>query len=232
MDQLEHLEKRRHIMEFSEEAPDKKIIEDILWKAWKVTGSKNNFMPYQVNVLGPDKVEEKLNIWNKSKANKKRTNEEQIPGAEENDFTEWDDGDGTNIYFDHLKSAPYLLVISQRVSPGNVMYQRNVKNGDFYEQMNAKDLPGIRAGTSIEVGMFTANLTSFAIEAGIECCTILCFPGDMKEWRDMPFVEHPVMLLVSLGNSKISRREFMALNNPRDLVEDKKPEPEEVIRWI
>ena len=89
-------------MEFSEEAPDKKIIEDILWKAWKVTGSKNNFMPYQVNVLGPDKVEEKLNIWNKSKANKKMTNETQIPGAEENDFTEWDDGDGTNIYFDHF----------------------------------------------------------------------------------------------------------------------------------
>ena len=54
----------------------------------------------------------------------------------------------------------------------------------------------------------------------------------MKEWRDMPFVEHPVMLLVSLGHSKISRREFMKLNNPRDLVEDLKPEPEEVIRWI
>ena len=102
MDQLEHLDKRRHIMKFSDVAPAKELIEELLWKAWKVTPSKNNFMPYQVNVLGPDKQAEKISVWNKSKKNKKRTNEEQIPGSEFNEFEEWDDKDGTNIYFDHL----------------------------------------------------------------------------------------------------------------------------------
>ena len=232
MDQLEHLDKRRHIMKFSDVAPAKELIEELLWKAWKVTPSKNNFMPYQVNVLGPDKQAEKISVWNKSKKNKKRTNEEQIPGSEFNEFEEWDDKDGTNIYFDHLTSAPYLLVITQRVEMGNQMYQKNVREGDYYEQMHAEALPSIARGTSVEVGMFAANLTSFAIEAGIDASTILCFPADIEEWGDLPWVEHPVLLLMSLGNCEESRREFMARTEQEMHELDLKPEPESVINWV
>ena len=73
MDAFELLSKRRHIHKFSETPPPKETIENILWKAWKVTPSKNNFVPYNINVLGPDAVEEKEQVLNLSKLNKKRT---------------------------------------------------------------------------------------------------------------------------------------------------------------
>ena len=67
----------------TEDIPEKQLIEDLLWKAWKVTPSKNNFMPYHCNVLGPDKVKEKHSIWKKSQQNKKEINEHNIEDHKE-----------------------------------------------------------------------------------------------------------------------------------------------------
>ena len=52
------LEKRRHVREYrTDKHPSYEIIEKLLWKTWKTTPSKNNFMPYNCYVLGPDKSE-------------------------------------------------------------------------------------------------------------------------------------------------------------------------------
>ena len=59
MDALELLDKRRHVKVYSLKDPGKELIEKLLWKAWKVTPSKNNFMPYHCNVLGPEREQEK-----------------------------------------------------------------------------------------------------------------------------------------------------------------------------
>ena len=80
MDAYELLSKRRHIHKFdAEKIPPKEQIDDLLYKAWKVTPSKNNFMPYHVNVLGPEHVSEKESITKKCMLNKKRINEDKIP---------------------------------------------------------------------------------------------------------------------------------------------------------
>ena len=42
MDALELLDKRRHVKVYSLKDPGKELIEKLLWKAWKVTPSKNN----------------------------------------------------------------------------------------------------------------------------------------------------------------------------------------------
>ncbi len=71
---LHLLNKRRHVFEYdSENIPEKQLIEDLLWKVWKVTPSKNSFMPYYCYVLGPDKVEEKNKIKLISAIHKDRT---------------------------------------------------------------------------------------------------------------------------------------------------------------
>ena len=75
MTQLDLLDERRHVKVYDGESiPDKELIEKILWRAWKVTPSKNNFMPYHVNVLGPERASEKESIWMKSVKNKKSIN--------------------------------------------------------------------------------------------------------------------------------------------------------------
>ena len=66
MDAYELLSKRRHIHLFdTEKIPPNELIDDLLYKAWKTTPSKNNFMPYHVNVLGPERWREKKSITKK-----------------------------------------------------------------------------------------------------------------------------------------------------------------------
>ena len=239
MDALELIGSRRHVMNWEKEIPEKSLIEKVLWKTWKVTPSKNNFMPYHVNVYGPDQMPLCKKIWQLSKKNKKMTNENHIPrtkttpGVVDNDFEEWDDGDGTNIFFNHVKTAPYLIVYSQRLCEPNEMYRKNVVGGDYYEPMHLSEMPNIIRGVSVEVGMFAANLGAFALEEGLDTSTTLCFPGDYEDgWQDIPGVEHPVMLMQTIGKCKTSKRQWQKKYEPQSDKEDRKPECETVVRWI
>jgi len=221
---LHLLNKRQHVFKYdTENIPEKQLIEDLLWKAWKVTPSKNSFMPYHCNVLGPDKVNEKHSIWQKSMANKKAINEREIKDHKE---------EGYNPYFKHLSTAPYLLVFTQRVCKPNAYYQRSVDGGDYFEQMDPRPvkIESMVRTTATEVGMFMANLSAFALEKGLDTSTIACFPySNLKAWSDLPWVKYPVVLLASIGKAKMYRRDRMGQEESKM---DKKPEPEEVIRWI
>ena len=223
MTQLQLLNKRQHVMAYdTDDVPEKQLIEDLLWKAWKVTPSKNNFMPYHCNVLGPERVAEKHSIWMKSVKNKKEINEKNIKDHKE---------DGYNPYFEHLSTAPYLLVFTQRVCEPNEYYRKTIEKGDYYEQMHEDQISSMLRTTAVEVGMWMANLSAFALEKGLNTSTIACFPyrEDNSEWEDLPWVEHPVVLLGSIGKAKQYRRESM---NEIQKKDDQKPEPETIIKWI
>ena len=87
--------------------------------------------------------------------------------------------------------------------------------------------------TAVEVGMWMANLSAFALEEGLCTSTIACFPhggeSPPEKWKDLPWVKHPVVLLGSIGYSAQLRREHMGKDERED---DKKPEPETIIKWI
>tara|TARA_B100000902_G_scaffold284028_1_gene269999 strand:+ start:1252 stop:1929 length:678 start_codon:yes stop_codon:yes gene_type:complete len=223
MTQLQLLNKRQHVMAYDTvDVPEKQLIDDLLWKAWKVTPSKNNFMPYHCNVLGPERVEEKHSIWMKSVKNKKEINEKNIKDHKE---------EGYNPYFEHLSTAPYLLVFTQRVCEPNEYYRKVIEKGDYYEQMHEDQISSMLRTTAVEVGMWMANLSAFALEKGLNTSTIACFPyrEDNSEWEDLPWVKHPVVLLGSIGKAKQYRRESM---NEIQKKDDQKPEPETIIKWV
>tara|TARA_B100000686_G_scaffold201812_1_gene208764 strand:- start:16549 stop:17256 length:708 start_codon:yes stop_codon:yes gene_type:complete len=235
MDALELLDKRRHVKVYSLKDPGKELIEKLLWKAWKVTPSKNNFMPYHCNVLGPEREQEKHNIWMKTVKNKKLINETNIPihySHKSERHATWKE-EGYNAYFKHLKSAPYLLVFTQRLCKPNAYYQKSIDRGDFYEQMHQEHMNSMLRTTAVEVGMWMANLSAFALEEGLCTSTIACFPhggeSPPEKWKDLPWVKHPVVLLGSIGYSAQLRREHMGKDERED---DKKPEPETIIKWI
>ncbi len=232
MDVFDIIKKRRHVKVYSDKAPPKEQIEKLLWKAWKVTPSKNNFMPYHCNVLGPDKHEEKHSVWLKTVKNKKVINETNIPkyhGDMTSSHKHWKE-DGYNAYFYHLRSAPYLLVFTQRVCKPNDYYWKSIQRGDFYEQMHEEHMESMLRTTAVEIGMFMANLSAVALNEGLDTSTIACFPhSDLKQWKDLPFVKHPVVILGSIGNCAQSRREHMSKEED---IDDIKPAPETIIRWI
>ena len=95
--------------------------------------------------------------------------------------------------------------------------------------MHTKDVDLILPDVSIEVGMFMANLSAFALEKDLHTSVLICFPRKFSRWSDMPWVKHPVVLLGSIGKAKEFRRVSM---NDIEKKDDKKPEPETIIKWI
>ena len=220
---LQLLDKRRHVKVYdTEDIPEEELIKDLLKKTWKVTPSKNNFMPYHCNILGPDKKSEKHSIWMKSVNHCKETNEKETTIKSEKDIE-------YNPYFEHINTAPYLLVFTQRPSPPNDYYKEAIQRGNYYEQMHTKDVDLILPDVSIEVGMFMANLSAFALEKDLHTSVLICFPHKFSRWSDMPWVKHPVILLGSIGKVKEFRRDSMSDKEKR---QDTKPGPEIVLKWI
>ena len=233
MDAYELLSKRRHIHLFdTEKIPPNELIDDLLYKAWKTTPSKNNFMPYHVNVLGPEHVREKKSITKKCMMSKKIINEDKIPKHYSKDHGETWVENGDNPAFLHIETAPYLLVFTQRVCKPNEFYQDCIDRGDFFEQMHEEYFGEIQRTTSVEIGWFTSNLTNLCVEQGLDTSTLLCFPYHHKKWNkgweDISWLSGPVVLLCSLGYSKQSRREYL---HPKNRARDKKPEKETVVVW-
>ena len=56
------MKKRKNIQFFKEEAPDKKVIDDILREAHDLIPHKNNFWHYKIRVYGPEHKEEKRRL--------------------------------------------------------------------------------------------------------------------------------------------------------------------------
>lgn len=223
MDQLELLSKSRHVVEWADgygEVPEKALIEKILWKSWKVTRSKNSFMPYTVHVLGPEKVAEKKKIWEKTKVQDVMMNEKN------KDYVH--PATSNNKLFEQLASAPYTIVMTQRICEPNPLYQRHIEDGAYYEQMD-NDAKNAQMVGCVETGMFYSNFTAFALEEGLDTSCILCFSEKMADWKDVDYVDQPPLMLVTIGKCKQSRREWL---NDRDSADDKKPEPETVINWV
>jgi hypothetical protein len=215
------LNKRQHVFEYDKDnIPEKQMIEDILWKVWRVTPSKNNFMPYHCYVLGPDKVDEKNKIWLKSAVYKDSTDKTHSKHLKEK-----------NPYLKHLSSAPYLLLFTQRVCEPNEYYRKTIEIGDYYEQMHEDKLDNIVDTTHLEVGMWMANLSAFALEKGLNTSIIKCYQSAVSNWKDFPYIKYPVICIATIGKAKTLRREVSFKDEP-DKKNDKKPEPEEIIKWV
>ena len=221
MDILTFLDNRKHVRIWDEKIPAKDTIDNVLWKAWKVTPSKQNFMPYYVSVLGPDRIKEKHLIHGLSCKNKIFVNENANQG-----WTE----PGGNPDYDYIKTAPYLIVFSQRVCKPNKYIQWATNNlNDHFEQMHEHGLENIMRTTAVEVGIFGAHLTAFCIEEGLDTAYTCCFPSNVKDWAEIPIIKYNPMLIMGIGYCKKSRRELL---NPKLSELDKKPEPEEIIKWV
>tara|TARA_B100001057_G_scaffold385061_2_gene391702 strand:+ start:9284 stop:9988 length:705 start_codon:yes stop_codon:yes gene_type:complete len=226
---LKLLDSRKHVWGFdTENIPEQSLVNECLTKAWKVTPSKNNFMPYHVNVIGPGPENQILKdkIHGLSKLNKRRTNIRHNVNNIENY-----DEDGSNPNFLFYNTAPYVLIFSQRAAKPNPFIEQTIVHlNDIYEQMHEDLFDDIAGTTCIEIGMFMQNATAFLLEKGIDTTYIKCYPFEYSLWKpDFPFLGGPVMLIAGLGYSKSSRREGM---NEKQSKMDYKPEPEEIIKYI
>lgn len=200
--------KRKHVYEYrTDNIPDIKLVKDLLYKTWEVTPSKQNIMPYRVSVVGPENSDTKQKIYDKVVGNHRRMEDE----GEKAGYIE-KASNKINPHYRHVLHNPYLIVFSQRVCTDrdvNPFYARQIEKGHFMEQTCEKYVKRIKGSTAIEVGLFAQNFASFCLEENIDYSFTVCFPGDKEDWENIPFVEQPVVLLMSIGKAKTYRRDYL-----------------------
>tara|TARA_B100001996_G_scaffold1404_1_gene1282 strand:- start:1784 stop:2524 length:741 start_codon:yes stop_codon:yes gene_type:complete len=240
------MEKRHHVYEYHEKNIPDEIVKDLLWKAWKISPSKHNFMPYKISVLGPNKQREKSMIWKKSQWNHKRmeaaganlprddlSNNPYNEKPEEYTFH-------TNPAYNHVKHNSHLLIFSARIcKPNGYMKHVIKKEGHYAEECEKSEVTNLRVASSFQASLFACHLTALCIEQGIDVSYNLCLPGEKEAWDKMPYLWYDkeqkharVFANMSLGYGKYFRHQWLKDVKTDIGHMDLKPEIDEVIEWV
>jgi len=231
------MEKRHHVVKYKPEPVPDKLMKELLYKAWKISPSKNNFMPYQVSVLGPNRQEEKKKIWDMTVGN--HIHYEEIGNATANKHLVHKYKFKINPNYEHVRFNSHLLVFTSRVCPEpNEFYKRMVEEeGHFAEQCELDQVLDCAEATSVEVGLFASHLSGLCIENGIDVSFCACIRKNEKLWKEFPYLWYDkekqyarVLLVMSVGYGDFYRYEVMQTN--KTVNQDVKPEIDKVVKWI
>lgn len=220
--------KRKHVATYSNKIPPKEIIEKALWKAWKTTPSKNNAMPYQALVWGPDKQVEKEAIHSLCVQCHKDTEDKALRDGE---ATRTENGK-ENPYYRHVKYNPYLITVHSRLSTPNKFYQRQIERGMFYDQQHLNHIEKIIDSVAVEVGIFVAHLAAYLLEEGLDISFTSCFKRGTEHWHKvgLNMVEFRPITFLSCGYAEKYRIDDLKHFGVESW--DVKPEMKEIIKWI
>ena len=240
------MEKRHHVYQYQKKNIPDEVVKELLWKAWKISPSKHNFMPYKVFVLGPNKQREKSKMWKKCQYNHKRAEAAGAKLPRENlSVNPYADKPEeytfkTNRAYNHVKYNSHLLIFAARTCKLNGYMQHVVKKeGHYAEECEISEVRNLRVSASFQASLFAANLTGLCIEQGIDVSYNLCFPGEREAWDNMPYLWYDkkqrhamVFANMSLGYGEYYRYQWL-----KDVKKgighlDLKPEPDEVIEWV
>ena len=207
-------------MEYDEkvEIIKKSDVVDLLNQTWDITPSKNNLMPWQVFVLGPDNQNYKNAVYDICSENDDRSNRK-------NKNIDKDKIIGRNPAYANIKSCQYLLIMTQRLSgPLNDYQQLQWDNGICYDSCTEEGLKDCENIIGVECGIFGANFRALAIEKGIDTSYTLCFNKHLKYWKELPFINRYPVLIMTIGYGKKYRKD-MRFNDP-------KPNFETIVKWV
>jgi hypothetical protein len=200
----ELLSKRKQINVFNNNIfPEKELINFLLEKTFNLVPSKQNLMPYEVLVLGPDKLEEKKKLYNLA----------SNMHSEDSEFT--------NTQSNHQLHAPYVLLFVRRYALPNARVLQYITKGHSYM---ACDFHRYEKDTMvpIEIGMFMLTLSGLCMENNIDVSYTGCLPSKKDLYKDFSFINENVCIAMSLGYEKLYKK----------YPGDDKPNISEVITWI
>ncbi len=213
------LDTRRQVKSFDHKnIPSLAVIKSLLKKTWEQVPSKQHLMPYKVHVLGPDRKKEKEVLFNQSTIVEELIQKEK--GTPEK--LKYPSNRCTHIL------APYLLIFTPRLSKGSPTVRQRIKDGHEYIVCDPKRYKDDVQINCIEIGMFATTLATFALEQKIDISynkNFCHWPKWKYLWKELPFVDEPPYLLMSLGYRRYK-------NIPRPLIEDEyKEDIDEIINW-
>ena len=222
--------KRHHVKKYMpDKIPPKELMQDALWRAWKTTPSKNNFMAYEIDVYGPHMQEEKDKLWKFAVQNHINAEERAVKKGLADKTQEGE----PNPFYEHIRYNPYLICFHGRVcKKANPFYQRQIAKGHFADQMYEEYVSHIHGSTCVEVGIFAANLTYYLLQNDLDMSYNSCFIRDKNVWQKNGFfwVQQDPILMMSVGYAERYRFQDLKLWEMTNM--DLKPEMNEVVRWM
>ena len=223
------LNKRHQVWLYDREKwPTKEEINSIIKDAYEVTPSKQQFMPYKINIIGPgdENQSEKIKIWNKVVFNHHATEDRAMKEDKIKDSVHL-----INRNYQHILSAPYVLVFETRVCKNNKFNQWGIDNDShFTEQTIESELKALDSLISFECGLFCHALTGLAIEKDIDVSFTSCYPKRVNRWKDTTYVNIKPQMILTMGYGSYYRMDFMRRTNQEK--DDHKPPYEDIINWV
>ena len=168
----------------TEKIPNRDLVEGLIKKAFDLTPSKQNLMPFKVHVLGPNCKEEKdilFDLTNQTSA---------------------------KVHHNKAVYAPYVLILTNRlVKDMNEAVKMRSEKGHTQGVCDTKKFmdKGPLIQSSIEVGMFTSILSGLCLEKKLEISFLKCFKSwygknsDRGDWIKLPFVTYCPLMLMCIG---------------------------------
>jgi len=219
----------QYVTEFLEKEVPHKLIHRALHYTWLNTPSKNNFMNYNVHVIKAEKSKLRESLYYKVLAQQMRANGDDYTDIKE--YEKYLYNNNINVNFRNIKSAPYILIYTQRVVlTTNPFQKENIQKGMLFEQTFSKGTKKYHSASGIakfESGMFSANFTTECLRLGIDVSHVGCIP-DLEYWQEPEWsfiLDKPIIIQLA-GYGKHYRRDYLSLKK------DRKPQFEEVVNLV
>lgn len=216
------LENYRYVRDYRKEfSLSTEDFESLLYKAWEVTPSKNNFMPYNVYVIGPDRQDLKDLVYKKCVGNEGVVDD--VPNVEEVRYSE------IKPRYWNIVSCSYLIIFTLRIeTEPNSFQQDAINRGVTFEAMNQKNTTAAAHNAKIEVGMFSTALSALCLQNGLDISHILNFPSNVEKWSEesFKFIERQPLMIMTVGKGLSYRRDIV----PETL--DLKPDYKRIVKVL
>jgi len=191
------LENRRYVTKYDADADiSESLINTLLMQTWKVTPSKNNFMPYTVHVVGPKDQKYKELVYLNAASNEGRNDQLDDPLKSRYNI---------NLpNYANILTCSYLLIFTLRLEDKpNLFQQMLINRGHNYEAVDEKKLNGVYSTASFECGLFANTLSALCLEHDIDSSFTGCFHRNVNMWENIPFVTRKPIMLMTLGKGKV-----------------------------
>lgn len=215
------LKNRRYVKKYDQTAEiPESLIDSMLRDAWEVTPSKNNFMPYTIHVIGPDRQDYKEKIFQVCLANEGKVDQVETSNLLDDRYK------GYLPQYSNMLTCSYLLVFTMRLeTEPNPFQKRAIDNGHRFEAVDETRLNLLHDVTSFEAGMFCDAFSGMCLEHGIDVSFTGCFGKKVEDWKDVPFVTRKPIMIMSVGKGLVYRNEGI---NQFDL----RPNYERIVNFV
>lgn len=177
------------------------LIDSLLQRTWKITPSKNNFMPYKVHVIGPGRPDLKDKIFKKC-----LSYEATVDNFDRSErYTKYSPN------FLNILTCSYLLFFTSRIEDKPNRHQRKmIDKGVIFEQTDVSNPDQVINNSILEVGMFTNSLSALCLENNLDVSYNLCFPKNLSNWSESEFnfLKFKPLLLMTIGKAKTFKEDL------------------------